>query len=622
MHPQIIEELFKNYVQNNVIQVHPTTITSTETTSSADLQQQLYFKMNSNPQDQANDPTLWDVLKRKSEKSSTSNTSCRDDEFHSQRHDDHQEDDAPPKGGKIMKRQKNSKSLKSAREETIIDEDEVIPKDETPELITEFQNVDKRVPTIFDRARMEATLNGMLSNQFKNAEEVISQNNQEKAQTKSPSVPGPSLVKKADSSTKQLLLTLMEEVKGLKEQIKPPSDASISQTGSSKSAKGSMNTTLISVSTTLDVTSLVALLMKPLTVLRRPPPITGNQGLVVSDPLNPLKSGFIKETNMFQISVHDYLKISTQGTIFNQINEVVLIAPRRRDVYVIDMSSYNDEINACFFAKASNNVNWMWHKSLSQLNFKNINKLAKQNLVAGLPSLTFSKDKPCSACEKRKHHRTSFKTKRSFSINKCLHLLHIDLFGPVKSQTISHNKYTLVIVDEYSRYTWVFFLKKKSDAADCITSFIRKMENLNEVRVKELRSDNGTGFGNYKLEEFCDEKGISQNFSSPCTLEQNGVAERRNRTLIEATRTMLNSSKLPKQFRGEVVNTACYTQNKSIIMKRHVKTTYDALMCLEEDLLMSATSMYLVVLCSFTITETTWESLMKKRKMDSFLDTL
>ncbi|GJU83296.1 retrovirus-related pol polyprotein from transposon TNT 1-94 [Tanacetum coccineum] len=172
----------------------------------------------------------------------------------------------------------------------------------------------------------------------------------------------------------------------------------------------------------------------------------------------------------------------THGTIFNQNNEVVLIAPRRRDVYVIDMSSYIEESNVCFFAKASNIVNWLWHKRLSHLNIKIINKLARQNLVAGLPSLTFSKDKSSSACEKGKHHRASFKTKRYFFINKCLHLLHIDLFRPVKPQTISHNKYTLVIVDEYSRYTRVFCLVKKSDAADCIMSFIRKMENLNEVR--------------------------------------------------------------------------------------------------------------------------------------------
>ncbi|GJZ92867.1 retrovirus-related pol polyprotein from transposon TNT 1-94, partial [Tanacetum coccineum] len=139
------------------------------------------------------------------------------------------------------------------------------------------------------------------------------------------------------------------------------------------------------------------------------------------------------------------------------------------------------------------------------------------SLVAGLPSLTFHKDKNCSACEKEKHRRATFKIKKSFSINKCLHLLHMDLFGPVKPQTISYNKYTLVIVDEYSRYTWVFCLKKKSDAADCIMSFIKQMENVNDLKVKELRSDNGTKFRNHKLEEFCDEKGISQNFSSPCT---------------------------------------------------------------------------------------------------------
>ncbi|GJW30971.1 retrovirus-related pol polyprotein from transposon TNT 1-94 [Tanacetum coccineum] len=164
------------------------------------------------------------------------------------------------------------------------------------------------------------------------------------------------------------------------------------------------------------------------------------------------------------------------------------------------------------------------------LNFININNLAKHNLVSGLPSLTFSKDKNCSTYEKGKHHRASFKTKRSFSINKSLHLLHIDLFGPVKPQTTSHNKYTLVIVDEYSR----------------------KMENLNEVRVKELISDNGTEFRNQKREEFYNENGIYQNFSSPYTPEQNGVAERRNITLIEAARTMLNSAKLPN---GERLST-------------------------------------------------------------------
>ncbi|GJR88725.1 retrovirus-related pol polyprotein from transposon TNT 1-94 [Tanacetum coccineum] len=126
----------------------------------------------------------------------------------------------------------------------------------------------------------------------------------------------------------------------------------------------------------------------------------------------------------------------TQGTIFNQKDKVFLIAPRRRDVYVIDMSPFNKKSNTCFFAKASPRVNWLWHKRLSHLNFKNINNLVKHNLVSGLPSLTFSKDKNYSACEKRKHHRASIKTKRSFYISTSLHLCHMDMFRPVKPQTI------------------------------------------------------------------------------------------------------------------------------------------------------------------------------------------
>ncbi|GJT00348.1 retrovirus-related pol polyprotein from transposon TNT 1-94 [Tanacetum coccineum] len=196
--PKIITKLFKDYVQSNVIHVHPTTISSTPTDSSADLQYQLYLKMKHSLQDRVDNITLWEALRRKIEKSSTSNTSCREDDFHSH-HDEHQDDDAPPEREKRVKRSKKSKILKSARgsslkhsrkdsttyvskrqsqhqewdaweEENVVDEDEVIPEDVTPKLIAESQNVDKRVPTIFDRARMEATLRDSLSNLSRNAE--------------------------------------------------------------------------------------------------------------------------------------------------------------------------------------------------------------------------------------------------------------------------------------------------------------------------------------------------------------------------------------------------------------------------------------------------------------------
>ncbi|GKB88241.1 retrovirus-related pol polyprotein from transposon TNT 1-94 [Tanacetum coccineum] len=141
--------------------------------------------------------------------------------------------------------------------------------------------------------------------------------------------------------------------------------------------------------------------------------------------------------------------------------------------------------------------------------------------------------------------------------------------------SINHEKYTLVIIDEYLRYTWVYILRKKSQEHEMIVSFVRMVENQNDVKVKQIRTDNETEFRNHELESYCNEKGISQNFSSPYTPEQNGVAERRNKTLIEVARTMLNRSVLSKHFWIDAVRTAYYTQNKSIIVKRHDKTSYE-----------------------------------------------
>ncbi|GKC26240.1 retrovirus-related pol polyprotein from transposon TNT 1-94 [Tanacetum coccineum] len=273
----------------------------------------------------------------------------------------------------------------------------------------------------------------------------------------------------------------------------------------------------------------------------------------IKEPILYLDSGCLRTMIGVKSYLHKYVEQpgpkfdDKQGITFNANKEIVLIVLRRNDVYVLDMSSLTPN-RACFFAKASESVNWLWHKMLLHLNFKNINKLAKQNKVLSLPSLVYSKDKPCSACEKGKHHRASLKTKQDFSIRKCSHLLNMDLFGRVSPISINHEKYTLVIVDEYSRYTWVNFLKMRSQAADVIMSFIKMVENQNDVKVKHIRTDHETKFRNTELESFCDEKEISQNFSSPYTPEQNGVAERTNKTLIEAARTMLNGSVLSKHF--------------------------------------------------------------------------
>ncbi|KAJ9544496.1 hypothetical protein OSB04_024203 [Centaurea solstitialis] len=209
----------------------------------------------------------------------------------------------------------------------------------------------------------------------------------------------------------------------------------------------------------------------------------------------------------------------------NKRKEVILTGVRQADIYIINMNTSTD--NFCFVSRASTDTNWLWHKHLSHLNFKTLNQLCINNLVTGLLDFRYTKVSLCSACEKGKQTRASFKSKQISSISSPLQLLHMDLFGLVNVQSIAGKKYTLVIVDEYSRYTW-------SDAPEEIILFVRKMEKLNNLSVRSIRSDHGTEFKNSTLETFFDKKGISQNFSSIRTPQQNGVAERQNRTLIEA----------------------------------------------------------------------------------------
>nr|GFD08664.1 putative ribonuclease H-like domain-containing protein [Tanacetum cinerariifolium] len=125
-----------------------------------------------------------------------------------------------------------------------------------------------------------------------------------------------------------------------------------------------------------------------------------------------------------------------------------------------------------------------------------------------------------------------------------------------------HKKYCLVIIDDFSRFTWVFFLATKDETSRILKSFITEIENLVENKVKMIRCDNGTEFKNRVMNEFYEEKGIKREYILARTPQQYRVVERRNRTLIEAARTMLADSKLPTTFWAEAVSTACYVQNK------------------------------------------------------------
>ncbi|GJT16891.1 retrovirus-related pol polyprotein from transposon TNT 1-94 [Tanacetum coccineum] len=127
-------------------------------------------------------------------------------------------------------------------------------------------------------------------------------------------------------------------------------------------------------------------------------------------------------------------------------------------------------------AKASTSQAWLWHRRLSYLNFDTINLLAKKNIVNGLPQLKFFKDHLCSSCELDKAKRIGFKSKTTPSSKRRLNLLHMDLCGPMRVESINGNKYILVIVDDYSRYTWTHFLRSKDETPDVLIDFLRMIQ--------------------------------------------------------------------------------------------------------------------------------------------------
>jgi transposase InsO family protein len=201
---------------------------------------------------------------------------------------------------------------------------------------------------------------------------------------------------------------------------------------------------------------------------------------------------------------------------------------------------------ACLVAKSD--LGWLWHHRLAHVGMRNLAKLQKGEHILGLTNIVFEKDMLCSVCQAGKQVGAHHPAKNILSSSRQLKLLHMDLFGPITYISIGGNKYGLVIVDDFSHFTWVFFLQDKSEAKGIVKKFIRLVQNEFELKVKNIRSDNGSEFRNTQVEEFLDEEGIKHELSAPYTPQQNDIIERKNRTLIEEARTMLDNTRLRTHF--------------------------------------------------------------------------
>ncbi|GJX43992.1 putative ribonuclease H-like domain-containing protein [Tanacetum coccineum] len=162
--------------------------------------------------------------------------------------------------------------------------------------------------------------------------------------------------------------------------------------------------------------------------------------------------------------------------------------PRKNNMYSVDLKNIVPKGGlTCLFEKATSDESKLWHRRLGHLNIKTMNKLVKGNLVRGLPSKLFDNDQTCVACQKGKQHRASCKSKTENSISLPLHMLHMDLFGPTFVKSLMKKMYCLVITDDFSRFTWLFFLATKDETSGILKSFITRIENLVDHKVKVVR---------------------------------------------------------------------------------------------------------------------------------------
>jgi transposase InsO family protein len=156
----------------------------------------------------------------------------------------------------------------------------------------------------------------------------------------------------------------------------------------------------------------------------------------------------------------------------------------------------------------------------------------------------FEKDRPSIACQASKQVRASHHIKIIMTTIRPLEMLHMNLLGPITYISIGDNEYDLVIIDDYSHFTWVIFLQDKGEAQEVLKKFLKRAQNKFDTKIKKIRNDNGTKFKNTEIEDYLDEEGIKHEFLALYTPQQNGVAERKNMTFIEMTRTKLDEYKI------------------------------------------------------------------------------
>lgn len=260
--------------------------------------------------------------------------------------------------------------------------------------------------------------------------------------------------------------------------------------------------------------------------------------------------------------------------VTDESGEMIFRADKIGDLYYINDRSSMKKVNK--LVRKENNIAMSvshakseideWHYKLGHLNERDLKNMAKTGAVHELKFKSDQTMTKCEVCIQEKETRNAFPRSEGGRTKDLLEIVHSDVRGPMRTESHSGAKYFVTFIDEITRSRWceVFFIKNKNDILDVFKRYKTAAEMLTRKKIKALQSDNGKEYCNKEFDQFLEQNGISRRLSTPHTPQQNGVAERKNRTLVEMARCMMHQAKVPPMFWAEAVNTACYVRNRCI----------------------------------------------------------
>ncbi|MCH81386.1 gag-protease polyprotein, partial [Trifolium medium] len=267
--------------------------------------------------------------------------------------------------------------------------------------------------------------------------------------------------------------------------------------------------------------------------------------------VNGLTANLISISQLCDLNLR--VNFTKEGCVVTNDNkEVIMKGVRSKDNCYLWVPIDFKVLSTCLMSKEDDVQ--LWHQKLGHLHLRGIKKIISKEAIRGLPQLSIKEDTVCGECQIGKQVKTSHPKLQHLSSTRVLELLHMDLMGPMQVESIGGKRYALVVVDDFSRYTWIEFLKEKSKTFGIFRELCLQVQNEKSTTVVKIRSDHGKEFENRLFHELCASEGMKHEFSSPITPQQNGIAERKNRTIQEAARVMPHATPSVPQASFEFEN--------------------------------------------------------------------